>query len=95
MPGQTFMLSEYPFEMIELACEACERRRRLRKARLIEQYGANCGVARLRETLIANCPKFGNWHDPCRAYYVGLDEWWEKQPRDASSSAPNRQRSWR
>ena len=82
MPGQTFTLSEYPFDWIELACDGCERRGRLRKARLIEQYGADYGVARLRETLIKDCPKFGNWHDPCRAYYVvGLNEWWEKQPR--------------
>jgi hypothetical protein len=38
-------------------------------------------VARLRETLIKDCPRYGNWHDPCRAYYLGLNEWWEKQPR--------------
>jgi hypothetical protein len=64
MPGQTFTLSEYPFEMVELACEACERRGRLRKARLIEQYGPDYGVARLRETLIKDCPKFGNLARP-------------------------------
>jgi hypothetical protein len=81
VPGLTFTLSEYPFDWIELACEKCERRGRLRKARLIEQYGPDYGVAGLRETLIADCPKFGNWHDLCRAYYVGLNEWWEKQPR--------------
>jgi hypothetical protein len=39
MPGQAFTLSEYPFEWIELACEGCDRRSRLRKARLIEQHG--------------------------------------------------------
>jgi hypothetical protein len=83
MPHQTFTLSEYPFEWIERACEACERRGRLRKARLIKQYGADYGVARLRETLITDCPKFGNWHDPCRAYYVGLNESWETQPPTA------------
>ncbi len=41
---------------------------RLRKVRLIEQYGADYCIARFREALIANCPKF-NWNDPCRAYY--------------------------
>jgi hypothetical protein len=38
------------------------------------------GVAQLRELLIKDCPKFGNWHDPCRAYYLGLNEWWAEQP---------------
>jgi hypothetical protein len=41
---QTFTLSEYPFALVELACEACERRGRLRTARLVEQYGADYGV---------------------------------------------------
>jgi hypothetical protein len=59
MPGQTLTLSDYLFETIELASEACERRGRLRKARLLEEYGADYGVAQLRETLIADCPKFG------------------------------------
>jgi hypothetical protein len=90
MPGQTFTLSEYRFEVIELACEACDRRGRLRKARLVEQYGDNYGVARLRETLIRDCPKFGNWHDPCRAHYVGLNEWWAEQPRNEETSATRR-----
>jgi hypothetical protein len=62
VPGLTFTLSEYPFDWIELACEKCERRGRLRKARLIEQYGPDYGVAGLRETLIADCPKFGTTH---------------------------------
>jgi hypothetical protein len=31
MPGMTFTLSEYPFDWIELACEVCVRRDRLRK----------------------------------------------------------------
>jgi hypothetical protein len=52
MRGMTFTLSEYPFEMVELACEACERRGRLRKARLIQEHGPDMGIARLRDTLI-------------------------------------------
>jgi hypothetical protein len=35
-----------PFDWVELACEKCGRRRgRIRKARLIQQYGAECGDA--------------------------------------------------
>ena len=79
--------------MVELACDRCNRRGRLRKAVLIKLHGSDCGVARLREILIADCLRVGNWHDPCRAYYVGLNEWWETQPREPSSGAPNRQRS--
>jgi hypothetical protein len=45
MPVQTFTHSEYPFDWIELACEVCERRGRLRKARLVEKYGADYGAA--------------------------------------------------
>ncbi len=67
---------------IHFGCEKCKRRGRLRKARLVEQYGAYYGVARLRETLIQDCAKFGNWDDPCRAYFVGLKERWKKQPYD-------------
>jgi hypothetical protein len=87
MPGQTFTLSEYPFKMVELACEACERRGRLRKARLIQEHGPDMGVAQLRELLIKDCPKFGTWHDPCRPYYVGLNEWWAEQPHGLNRKA--------
>jgi hypothetical protein len=81
MPGMTFTLSEYPFDWFEFACDRCNRRGRLGKAGLVKLHGADCAVARLRELLIKDCPRYGNWHDPCRAYYLGLNEWWEKQPR--------------
>jgi hypothetical protein len=68
-------------EWLEIACEACDRRGRLRKARLIEQFGPDYGVARSRGTLVADCPRFNHWHEPCRAYYVGLNEWWHSQRR--------------
>jgi hypothetical protein len=51
--------------------DSCNHRGRLRKSRLTEQHGADYGVARLRETLIADCPRVASWHEPCRAYYVG------------------------
>jgi hypothetical protein len=79
MPGSTFTLAEYPFEMVELACEKCGRHGRMRKSRLIERYGPDVGVADLRETL-AQCELMGRMYDPCGAYFVGLLEWWKKQP---------------
>ncbi len=59
MPGQTFTLAEYPFDMVELACEKCGRHGKLREARLIKEHGADLGVARLRELLIEDCPRAG------------------------------------
>ena len=56
----------------------------------LSSTGADYGVARLRETLIKDCPKFGNWHDPCRAYYVGLNEWWAEQPRNEPAAPTQR-----
>jgi hypothetical protein len=39
----------------------------MRKARLIDEHGADCGFARLGETLIKDCRGLANWHDPCGA----------------------------
>ncbi len=80
MPGDTFMLSEYPFDWIELACEKCGRHGKLRKARLMEQYGPDIQVAELRAELAKPCERLDSMQDPCGAYYVGLLDWWKKQP---------------
>jgi hypothetical protein len=45
LPGLTFTLAEYPFDWIELACDGCERRGRLPKARLIREHGAELPMA--------------------------------------------------
>ncbi len=82
MPGQTFTLAEYPFDWIELACEKCGRHGKLRKARLMEQYGPDIQVAELRAELAKSCERLGSMQDPCGAYYVGLLDWWKKQPYD-------------
>ncbi len=82
MPGQTFTLAEYPFDWIELACEKCGRHGKLRKARLMEQYGPDIQVAELLEELAKSCERLGSMQDPCGAYYVGLLDWWKKQPWD-------------
>ena len=51
----------------------------------MERYRPDYGADAIKD-----CPKFGNWHDPCRAYYRGLTEWWEKQPREAGLGEPDR-----
>ncbi len=60
MPGQTFTLAEYPFNWIELACEKCGWHGKLRKARLMEQYGPDIQVADLREKLAEPCEHLGS-----------------------------------
>ncbi len=82
MPAQTFTLAEYPFDWIELACEKCGRHGKLRKARLMDQYGRDIQVAELRAELAKSCERLGSMQDPCGAYYVGLLDWGKKQPYD-------------
>jgi hypothetical protein len=40
---------------LDIACRRCERRGRLRVARLIEQHGADIGMPDLAVLLAANC----------------------------------------
>jgi hypothetical protein len=42
---------------LEVACRRCDRRGRLRVARLIEQHGAGIGMPDLAVILAAGCPK--------------------------------------
>jgi hypothetical protein len=71
MPGDRFTLAEFPLSMVEIACEKCSRRGRLRKNRLIEQYGADIPLPNLLARL-ANGELRTSMHDPCGAYYVAL-----------------------
>ncbi len=91
MPGQTFTLD--PFNWIELACEKCGRHGKLRKARLMEQYGPDIQVAELREKLAQTCERLGSMQDPCGAYYVGLLDWWKKQPDPEPTNDKSARRS--
>ncbi len=93
MPGQTFTLAEYPFDWVELACEKCGRYAWLRKARLIEQHGPDIQVADLRDKLAQPCERLGSMQDPCGPYYVGLLQWWKKQP--PSEPEPDKRKSTR
>jgi hypothetical protein len=42
---------------LEVACRRCDRRGRLRVARLIEQHGADIGMPDLAVLLAAGCPQ--------------------------------------
>jgi hypothetical protein len=43
--------------MLEIAARPCERRGRLRMARLVEQYGADIRLPELRHVLASDCPR--------------------------------------
>ena len=43
--------------MLEIACRHCDRRGRLRVAKLIAQYGADMRLPELRYILAADCPR--------------------------------------
>jgi hypothetical protein len=60
--------------MLEIACSRCERRGRLRVARLIEQYGADMRLPELRYILAADCPRVvaDKVYDRCGVHYPQL-----------------------
>ncbi len=60
--------------MLEIACRRCERRGRLRMARLIEQYGADMRLPELRYILAADCPRVvaDRVYDRCGVHYPQL-----------------------
>lgn len=66
MPASSFTLAQFPLPMVELACDKCGRRGRLRKARLIEAYGPDVALPDLR-TLVAKCERAGSMSDGCGA----------------------------
>jgi len=69
-PG-SFALGHFPLEMVEFACERCERRGRLLKTKLIEVHGPDISLPDLR-TAIARCDRAKNTSDPCGAHFVVL-----------------------
>jgi hypothetical protein len=65
------LLSDLPGPYVELACTKCDRKGRLSKDRLIEEYGADITLPDLR-VQIAQCARYGNILDGCGVYYVDL-----------------------
>jgi hypothetical protein len=60
--------------MLEVACRRCERRRRLRVARLIERLGADMRLPELRYILASDCPRViaDRVYDRCGIHYPQL-----------------------
>jgi hypothetical protein len=66
-------LSDFPFDMVRLACTRCQRRGQYRKATLIDRFGPDIVGPDLL-TKIANCTggiTSGQW-SACGIYYLDL-----------------------
>jgi hypothetical protein len=72
VPSDSLTLRNSPGDYVELACRKCERRGRLGRARLVDQYGIDVPLPDLLAEL-AKCARRGNFHDACGAYYVALE----------------------
>ena len=64
-------LSDYPGDVVRLACRKCDRAGQYRKAALMTRYGANMKLPDLRVE-VARCPKMGSMSDGCGVYFVEL-----------------------
>jgi hypothetical protein len=69
--SSTFLLSNYPGDVVRLACRKCDRAGQYRKAALIKRYGGHRKLPDLRVE-IAHCPKMGSMSDGCGVYFVEL-----------------------
>jgi hypothetical protein len=63
-------------ERLEIRCRRCERRGRMRLARLIADHGAGTGLPDLAVRLAADCPKAEtpNLGERCFVYFPQLLE---------------------
>ena len=61
----------YPFDPIRLACKACGRTGRYRRATLLARFGPAESMPDVL-TALAACPRHGNASDPCGVHYPDL-----------------------
>lgn len=65
------LLSEFPGDVVAIACRFCERRGVYKRANLIARYG-DIGLPELLTILAADCPRNGNMSHPCSPYFPDL-----------------------
>ena len=60
--------------VLDVACNRCDRRGRLRVARLVAEHGADLPIPMLRRIVAAECPRMlaGHLHDVCGVHFPGL-----------------------
>jgi hypothetical protein len=67
------MVRQFP-DAIVVSCNRCDRRGRLRTARLLTEHGTDLPGPELRRILAADCPRViaGEMHDVCGIHFPGL-----------------------
>ena len=60
--------------MLEVACNRCDRRGRLRTARLMAEHGPELPIPALLRIVAADCPRMQaeRVHDVCGVHFPGL-----------------------
>ena len=60
--------------MLEVACRRCDRRGRLRLARLIAEHGVKMDLPTLRQKLAGDCPhaRSVSIYDKCQVHFPQL-----------------------
>jgi hypothetical protein len=60
--------------MLEVACNRCDRRGRLRTDRLLAEHGAGLSMPKLRLIIAADCPRMqaDKMHDVCGVHFPQL-----------------------
>jgi hypothetical protein len=60
--------------MLEVACNRCSRRGRLRTDRLLAEHGPTMPMPQLRRVIAADCPRMiaDHVHDVCGVRFPGL-----------------------
>jgi hypothetical protein len=66
-------LAEWPYRMVQLACDLCPRRGQYRKETLIKKFGGDVLTPDARH-LIAQCPRKDARGAACGVYYADLRE---------------------
>ena len=68
-------LTDYPFPIVNVSCQKCQRRGQYRKQTLIDQYGGDIAGPDLRWEIAEDCPRAANRQlgaDPCGIVFPDL-----------------------
>jgi hypothetical protein len=68
-------LTDYPFPIVNVSCQKCQRRGRYKKKTLIDQYGGDIAGPDLRWKIAEDCPRAAKRQlgtDPCGIVFPDL-----------------------
>ena len=76
MPADVVLLGQVGARLpvLEVACNRCDRRRRLHTSRLLAEHEPGLLMPELRFIIAANCPRMiaRHVHDVCGVHFPGL-----------------------